>query len=223
MSGDVTRGRICRRRRWAVVVALVPALLAGCTGSGGSSDDPLASAQQELEETSGVQLTMSTDRVPQGSDGFLRLEGTATNAPAFDGKVKIYVNDLTDTLPMVAVDGAVYAQLPYTDVFAEVEPADYGTPDPAELMDPGHGIAGWLAETQDVEENDGEVTGRIPGRVIAELFETAERGGTFEATYTLEDDRLQRAVVTGPFYEGKDTTYTLDVSQYDVTEDITRP
>lgn len=206
-----------------MTVALAPGLLAGCTGAEESSDGPLAQARQALEETSGVELTMSTDRVPQGADGFLRLAGTATNAPAFDGKVGIYVNDLTDTLPMVAVDGAVYAQLPYTDTFAEVDPAAYGTPDPAELMDPGHGIAGWLAETQGAEEADGEVTGTIPGRTIAELFESADRAGTFEATYELDDDRLQRAVVTGPFYKGKDTTYTLDIGQYDVSEDISRP
>ena len=205
---------------------LATGVLAGCTGSdgdSGSSGTPLGKAQQALQETSGVDLTVSTKAVPEGSDGVLLLEGTATGAPAFDGDVRFQVNDLTDKVPMIAVDGAVYAQLPYTDVFAEIDPADYGTPDPAELMDPGHGIPGWLAKTRNPQEGDGEVTGRIPGTVVAELFESADRDGQFDVTYELDDDRLQRAVVSGPFYGSRATTYTVDIGQYDVNKDITRP
>jgi lipoprotein LprG len=225
-TGDVMRGRATRRRRWTAAAAaatLTPALLAGCTGSDGGSDESLAEAQQTLEETSGVDLAVSTERVPPGSDGFLRIEGTATGAPAFDGTVQVRVNDLTEDIPMVAVDGAVYAQLPFTDRHAEIDPADYGSPDPAELMDPGHGIAGWLAATEDVEETDDGVTGRVPGDVVAELFGSARRNSTFEATYELEDDQLRRAELTGPFYGRQATSYTVEVQQYDVNGDITRP
>jgi lipoprotein LprG len=226
-TGDAMRGRVTMTRLTGAVtaVALVPALLAGCSGSAGDegSDEPLAEARQTLEETSGVDLTVATDQVPQGADGFLRIEGTATTAPAFTGTVRVHVNDLTEDIPRVAVDGAVHARLPFTDVFAEIDPSSYGSPDPAELMDPEHGIAGWLAATEDVQESGDEVTGRVPGRVVAQLFESARPKGRFEASYRIDDGRLQRAALTGPFHGRQPTTYTVDISRYDVNKDITRP
>lgn len=202
--------------------------LAGCTGSGddSGSDDPLAEAQAALTETSGVDLAMSTEKLPAGTDGFVRLVGTLTDAPAFDGDVRVFVNDITEDIPMVVVDGAVYAQLPYTDgVFAEIDPAAYGTPDPAELMDPEHGLAGWLAATTGAEEDGGTVTGEVPGDVVAALVPSADPKGTFEAEYELDDEqRLERAVVSGPFYKGSPAVaYTIEVSQYDVDENISKP
>ena len=34
-------------------------------------------------------------------------------------------------MPVVAVDGKVYAQLPLTTGYQDIDPAEYGAPDPA--------------------------------------------------------------------------------------------
>ena len=222
--------------RHAALVALTAATLSltACTDSSddepkGSKvgDGPLAQAQQKLIDTSGVDVTLTTTKLPRGVNGVRRLTGTLTAAPAFDGKVGVRVNDLTATLPMVAVDGAVYAQLPYTETYAEVDPAAYGAPDPAELLDPDHGLAGWLGSTQGAEKSeDGSVvTGTVPGDVVAGAIPSAAANGTFRAEWRLDDDGLlEDAQITGPFYgKAADVTYTLDLGEYDLSPDITKP
>ena len=219
----------------ATVIAATLTLTA-CTGGSdhptGSKvgDGPLAAAQQKLLDTSGVDLTLTTTKLPRRVDGVQKLVGTLTAAPAFKGKVGVRVNDLTATLPMVAVDGAVYAQLPFTTTYAEVDPAAYGSPDPAELFDPQHGLAGWVGETQGAKASkdgkDGKVvTGTVPGQVVAGAIPSAAAGGTFTAEWHLDKDGLlEKGTITGPFY-GKATqvTYSLDLGEYDLSPDITAP
>jgi lipoprotein LprG len=230
-SGGTTRGRLLAA---TTLVLVVPLALTACTGSDGDApkdpqvgDGPLATAQQKLLETSGLDLTLTTKRLPRRVDGVRRLEGTLTAAPAFKGKVGVRVNDLTADLPMVAVDGAVYAQLPYTDSYAEVDPAAYGSPDPAELLDPGHGLAGWVGETQGAEaSDDGKVvTGTVPGQVVAGAVPSAAADGIFKVEWRLDGDKLlEGARITGPFYgKAPEVTYVLDLGEYDLSPDITKP
>ncbi len=224
--------RTGRRLAGATLALVVPLTLSACFGSGaeekddGVGDGPLAAAQRKLLETSGVDLTLTAERLPRGVDGVRRLTGTLTAAPAFEGKVGVRVNDLTATLPMVAVDGAVYAQLPYTESYAEVDPAAYGSPDPAELLDPDHGLAGWLGSTRGAERSDdgAVVTGTVPGRVVAGAIPSAAADGTFRATWSLDGDGLlEDATITGPFYGEAEVTYALDLGEYDLSPDITDP
>ena len=77
---------------------LVPVFLAGllltsgCGGGSGSDDDPataLKTAQQKLEETSGVSVSLTTDDLPEGVQGLKSASGTLTDAPAFDGTLGV--------------------------------------------------------------------------------------------------------------------------------------
>ena len=65
--------------RRIVPVLLVGLLLAsGCRGGSGSSEDPataLKTAQQKLEDTSGVSLSLSTDDLPEGVQGLRSASG----------------------------------------------------------------------------------------------------------------------------------------------------
>ena len=78
--------------RGAVVATLTVLSLALTACTGGSEpaekdprvgDGPLAAAQQKLLDTSGIDLTMTTKRLPRGVDGVRTLSGTLTAAPAF--------------------------------------------------------------------------------------------------------------------------------------------
>lgn len=229
------------RRAPALAVALaVPLLLAtACSGEdddGASSNpqDVLAEARTQLDETSGVSITLTGDELPAGLDALAEASGVGTHAPAFEGTVEVQVNSLSLEVPVVAVEGLVFAQLPGLSEYVEIDPADYGAPDPAALMDTTNGVSAWLTEADGVEEGDqtreGDqvlttYTGTLPGAAVADVIPSAAADAEFDASFRIDDDgRLSSTEVIGPFYgEGGEATYTVTLDDYGTEADITRP
>jgi lipoprotein LprG len=203
---------------------LVPLLLAallvtsGCGGGSDSHEDPataLKAAEQKLEDTSGVSLTLTPDDLPQGVQGLKSASGTVTDAPAFDGKV--------------------HAQIPLTPGWSEVDPSDYGAPDPSQLISADKGVPSLLAATTDPTSgkqirggtDNKEVlstySGTVPDSAVSAIIPGAS--GDFDATYALtSDDELRQVELTGTFYSGHDAnTYTLLLTDYGTSKDITAP
>jgi len=213
-------------------------LLSGCTSDAReNSDSPeevLAAAKATLDETSGVRVSLSTEKLPPTVDGILQAEGVGTHDPAFEGDLKVASGGVTADVPVIAAQGKVYAKLPFTTRFVEVDPAAYAAPDPAGLMEPEGGLSSLLTAAEDVEEGkqvrSGEdvlasYNGMVPGDVVASVIPSASADHAFEATFTVDDeDRLREAVLTGPFYpEADDVTYTITFEEYDTSADITLP
>jgi lipoprotein LprG len=227
------------RPRTVLAALLVTATLgvSGCSGGSDDSEDPgdvLAEAKRQLDETSGVRLRLTTEELPEGVDGVLDANGVGTHAPAFEGDIKLLWNDVSVDVPVVAVDGTVYAKIPFTTGFSDIDPSAYGAPDPAALMDPDTGVSTWLTDATDVEQGDRvregeavltEYTGTLPGETIAAVIPSADEAAAFPVTFQVDDDdRLVSADLTGPFYgDAGDVDYTLELSDYDVQQDITRP
>jgi lipoprotein LprG len=227
------------RARAAFLPSLAALLLTtACSGSDGDGgDDPsavLAEAKSQLDETPGLSLSLTTDELPDGVDGVLSATGVGSNAPAFDGDIKLVVNNITVDVPVVAVDGKVFATLPFTKRFVEIDPGDYGAPDPADLLSPDGGVSSWLTEATDVTEGD-EVRdgdrvltsyrGSLPGEAVDAVIPTADESADFEVTFQLdEDNKLAAADLMGPFY-GSDgqVAYGLALSDYGTEQDITAP
>ncbi|WP_395659125.1 LppX_LprAFG lipoprotein [Nocardioides sp.] len=204
-------------------------------GSGGSPDEVLAAAKKTLDDTSGVHLTLNTDDLPDGVTGVEAAEGTGTHAPAFDGSITVTLSGQAFDVPVVAVDDKVYVQLPLTPGWQDVDPAEYGAPDPAHLFDPDNGFSSLLGETTDLQEGDTvrggqdnkevltEYTGTVAGDVVQNFIPTAS--GDFDATYKIADgDELREAELTGVFYENAPAmTYTVTFDDYGTEKDITAP
>jgi len=226
-----------RRLTTLLAAALLTAgLLAGCGGK--SSDvDPataLETAQQKLEDTSGLTLSLTTDDLPDGVQGVQSAAGTLTDAPAFDGTLGVTLPAGSFSVPVKAVDGKVYAQIPLTPGYSPVDPADYGAPDPAQLLT-DQGIPAILAATTDAKQVDdvrggidnkevlSSYTGSVPASAVSHLIPGAS--GDFSATYGISDDgELRQASLTGVFYAGKPAlTYTLLLTDYGTSKDITAP
>jgi lipoprotein LprG len=228
-------------RRLAQVLAagvLAGAVLAGCGGGSSPDVDPataLKTAQQKLEDTSGLTLALTTDDLPDGVQGVSSAKGTLTDAPAFDGSLGVTLAAGSFSVPVKAVDGKVYAQIPLTPGFSPVDPGDYGAPDPAQLLTADQGIPSILAATTDAEQGD-EVrggtdnkevlttyTGTVSASAVSHLIPGAS--GDFSATYAVTDDgELRQASLTGVFYPGKPPmTYTLLLTDYGTSKDITAP
>jgi lipoprotein LprG len=221
-------------------VALAGGLVA-CSGDDGGedgSDDLTArmeAARAALDDAASLDLRLSTDSLPDGVEGLVAADGSGNHDPAFEGIVTIVSGAFGEIdAEVVAVDGDVYAQLPFTPGYAPIDPADYGAPDPAALLAADGGVSQWLTSAGDLsdegESRDGEevltaVGGTLPGDVVAELIPSADESAEFAVEFRLtDDDELRDASITGPFYPGgDDVTYDLSVEPSDEDLEISAP
>ena len=232
--------RTARTRTLLGLLALLLALVATLGACGGSSDPKtspattLAAAKKNLDATPGLHIGLSTAKLPPSVNGLLTADGIATHDPAFKGGIKIAASGITADASVVAVAGVVYAKLPFTSNFVKIDPADYGAPDPAALMNPEGGLSSLLTAAQGVTEGakvrEGKVvlssfSGTVPGKAVAAVIPSASSTATFKATFTVTDkNQLAKAVLTGPFYpKAGDVTYTITFSDYGTKQDITAP
>jgi lipoprotein LprG len=206
-------------------------------GDQAGAADVLAAAKKTLDATSGVKISMTTKDLPKGVTGITSADGTGIHPSAFEGTFKLSVSGLPADAEVIAVGGKTYAKnsLLLPD-WTEIDPSDYGAPDPAKLMDPDGGFSGLLAAAEDVKAGDSvrggdnnkeiltEYTGTIASDAVEALIPAAE--GDFSFTYTISDeDELREAVLKGAFYgeDHGDVTYTLTLDDYGTEKEITAP
>ena len=223
----------------AGVLLAVSLTISACSGKSATDlGDPatvLKTAEQKLADTSGVNITLNTSDLPSGVQGIKGASGTVTNAPAFDGTLTAVISAGTFPVPVRSVDGKVYAQIPLTIGWSQVNPADYHAPDPAQLISADQGLPSILAATTnpkagkqvrggtDNKEILTTYAGSVPGSAVAHLIPGAS--GDFSASYQIDSSgELRQAALTGVFYPGKPSmTYTLDVADYGTTKTVTAP
>jgi lipoprotein LprG len=232
-----------RRTPWVcglLLATVSAAALSGCSGdqasgNGSSPEDVLAQAKSKLDDTSGVHLSLSTDDLPEDISGIKAADGVANHDPAFDGKITVVLSGQDFEVPVVAVHDRVYVQLPLTPGWQDIDPADYGAPDPSQLMSPDAGFSALLPATTGLEEGDSvrggkdnkevltEYTGSVPSSAVENVIPTAT--GDFDVAYTVTDDgELREAKLTGDFYDSGDSmTYTVDFDDYGTETDIKAP
>ena len=238
-----TSGRLATTA--AAVLLTLPALVA-CSGDDGGSggddgdggptpEEVLAEAATTLTETSGVELTLSTEALPDGVSGITRAVGTITNAPAFEGSISVVFAGQTVDVPVVAVDDTVYAQLPFTPGYDEVNPKEYGAPDPSGLIG-DDGFAGLLGLTESPEAGESvrggadnteiltTYSGTVPGDAMDAIIPSSS-GDSFDVEWQVTDEgELRKAALTGIFYpRAEEMTYTVDFADYGTEKEITAP
>jgi lipoprotein LprG len=137
-------------------------------------------------------------------------------------------------LPVTAIDGKVYAKLPFSAKIAVIDPADYGVPDPAQFADPENGISGLLTEIKDLkkgnETRSGDqilttYSGELPGATVKKVIPSAEAAQTYDIRVGVDEKGYARTVkVTGVFFNGSDdVTYDVKFTDYDKGVKITAP
>ena len=232
-------------RRTAAAPALTAAALllvaTGCTGGeseeqSASPTEVLAAARTALDETSGVRLHLRTDDLPPGVAGITAASGVVTHGPAFDGTISVIFAGTAVEVPVVAVGDDVYAQIPLTVGWSRIDPAEYGAPNPAGLIERGRGFSSLLPATTGVERGESvrggadndeiltAYTGTVPGRAMRKVIPSSA-GDTFDAEYQVTDDQqLRSATFTGVFYpDSAEMTYEVDFDEYGVQQEITAP
>jgi len=237
----------------ALVGGLTVVSVAGCSGS----DDPvtknedldddgdgevtpeevMAAAKATLDETSGVEISLSTDDEPDDGDYLASAEGTLiADPPSFAGEVagRVMGAEASD-VAVISVDGDLYVEVPILG-WQDLDPDEFCAPDPGGLLDPDSGVSPMLTATEDLDEGESELggedneetvtpfTGTLPGDAVRNILPCAE-GEDFDATYRIDaDGRLTEAEITGEFFAGMDAiTYVIELHEYDVEQEITAP
>lgn len=196
----------------------------------------LAYAKSLLDATSGVRLSLATDDTPDTDEYLKSAEGVITTAPAFEGKAagKFMGFEASD-IGIVSVDGEFYVDVPVVG-YQTFDPDDLCAPDPALLLDPDDGVSGVLVAAEDLQEGESQrggadndeiltaYSGTVPGDAITNILPCAP-GDSFDATFTITaEGQLRAAELTGEFFGGGgDLTYTIDISEYDVEQEISAP
>jgi lipoprotein LprG len=226
----------------AVLAVIAGLTLGGCSKSdkpvndGKSPEEVIALAKKNLDETSGLNLKLSTDNLPDGVTGIAGADGVTTSAPAFEGTITVVLSGKSFDVPVVAVDDKVYAQIPLVPGWSDIDPADYSAPDPAQLVTPDHGFSSMLTATEDLEEGDSvrggadnneiltEYTGTVPGDTMTSIIPSAQ-GDSFATKYLITDSgELREAELTGVFYpDSPEMTYTVEFEDYGTTKEIKAP
>ena len=240
----LARARTSGRLAAAVTAAVLAVpTLAACSGgaetpaeAGRSPEEVLSEASTKLAETSGVDLTLSTSKLPEGVSGIAKAAGTVTDAPAFDGSITVVFAGQTVDVPVIAVDDTVYAQLPFTNgAWDKVNPKEYGAPDPSGLVGED-GFAGLLTLTESPEAGESvrggadnseiltTYSGTVPGDAMDAVIPSSA-GDSFDVEWQVTDDgELRKATLTGVFYPHTDPmTYTVDFADYGTEKQITKP
>lgn len=214
-------------------------VLAGCSDDGGSETDvdPAAMLEQAadlLDDADSVRFALDGADLPDGGTVVMGAEGVVAAPASFEGEIRIKAGALPASIKVVSIDGTLWAQLPLTDGFDEVDPATLGFGDPGALLDPEGGVGQLLRSGTDVSAGDqvrvdGEVFDQVestlPGDLVGNVLAIADPEAEVQATWALdaESGHVRQAVLTGPFYDGDDQTYTVTLDSYDEPVDISAP
>ena len=221
-------------RRVLTSIALVAALaLVGCSSDGkadpiskeNSPQEAAALAKKNLDETSGLKLTLTSQGLPDGVSGVTDAEGIGVHPAGFQGKVTASRSGLTVPVDVVSIGGKVWMNILGAG-FKQEDPADYGAPDPAMLIATEGGVSDLLVETKDLKQgkdvrggdNNDEVlteyTGRLTGDQVTRIIPSAS--GDFTVAYQINaEGQLRQVKITGKFYpDVAALSYTIEFSDY---------
>jgi lipoprotein LprG len=223
-------------RLLAAALLAGPALVAcGDNGSDESAPDLLARARSTLDDTQTAHFVLDSEGAPETGTALVGGEGDMARPASFQGTLRVRAAGSTLDLPVVSIDGTVYAQLPFTPSFSVVDPAQFGFGDPGALLDPETGISQFFAAAENPELGEErrvggevvrEVTADLPGALVEEVLTSADPSRPVQARFSIATDsgELRRAELTGPFFTADDdATFILELSEFGADVEITAP
>jgi len=228
-----------RRALLAGAAAATIGILTGCSGSAEpeAKADPtaaLAAAKSSFDGAKFVGLQLTSKDVPKTENGVTGALGTgeiSATEPKFKGNVTATIKGVSGSADVITIGDTAYMKF-FTPGYNPTDLAELGAPNPSDFFDPAKGISKLLVDTVDPKEGkkvrDGatvlqQYTGTLPGSRIKELLNLGDGTGTFQVTYGIaEGNRLQLAEMTGPFFVGTTSVFTLRLKNYGTAVEITR-
>lgn len=221
-----------------LVVGTAVLLLAACGGSATTSPAQLLrDGKQSVDAAPALHFTLTSQGVGTGGSGTL-ITGGAGNArrpDSFAGTLDVVAAGFPLTVGIVSTGGVFYAQTPLTIGYAKTDPSAYGFGDPAQLLDPSHGLSSLLVACTSVvsrgtDRLNGELLDEVgcamPGALVGRLLTSADPSQPVSATIGVADTnhQLRRVVLTGPFFDkGHPSTFTVVLDMYGENVTVTAP
>ena len=222
------------------IALLMAAALTACSSS---ADKPaqqltptqqLAAAKAKADAATSMHLTLRSSGIPDSANGALGADGSGTHAPAFKGTLDARIGGFQAKVEVVEIGQLLYLKLPFTTEFAQVDPKEYNAPNPAQLFAPVGGITSLMTESTNLVEGKATrqgadvlktITGKLPGASVVKLLSIGDAAKTFDVTYGITDPggELRSVTMTGPFYQGAFSTYTLTLDKYGAPVEISKP
>lgn len=228
-----------RARLLAATVAAGLAL-AGCSSGGDAPADVtpaarLTQARSTLDAAKSVTLDLTSRDVPPRQNGVTAAKGqgvVSTTEPKFKGTITGTIKGVAGTVEVIAVGAKTYLKF-FTPDFVETDLRTLDAPNPATFFDPAAGISSLLPATGSPTDK-GEVRqgrdvlhridGTLPGAKVTELFHLGEGTGTYTVQWGVTNaGELRTATLTGPFFPGATSTYTLVLTGYGDAVSISAP
>jgi lipoprotein LprG len=218
-----------------LVIATATILIAGC---GTTPVDPaqlLRDAKQSIDSASAVHFTLTSQNVTGAGPLITGGEGDARRPDSFSGRLNVVVAGFAVTVNVVSTGGVFYAQTPLSSSYDRTDPSKYGFGDPAQLLDPAHGLSSLLTACTAVTNRDGdriageqldEVGCAMPGALVASLLTSADPSQTVQATIGLDatTHQLRRVALVGPFFDkAHPSTFTVVLDKYGENVTVTPP
>ena len=195
----------------------------------------LAVAKAKLDATTGVTFVLTSQGVPAGVDGVLSALGDgaiSATEPKFKGTIQATVKGVSGQIDLIAIGRDTWMKF-FTPDYTPVDLTTLGAPNPADLFDPAQGISTLLTSAQapvakgQIRQGAELLTAyaaKVPGATVKRLLNLGTGSGQFDATFGIADSgQLRMAVLTGPFYPGVTSVYTLIVKDYGKSVAIVRP
>ena len=222
----------------AVLIPLTIAVTAACSGGPEAAPpaEAMKTAEQKLQSAEAVTIDLRAD-LPKGVNGVSRANGTGIideQEPKFKGQVTGVIKGNPAGVDLIAIDDRTWITF-FTKEYTQIDiEEELGAPNPAELFRPSSGVATLLPATTNLktgeQERNGQdilqrYTGTLPAEPIQKLLMLGDDADSFDVTYGIDvgTGELRSVVITGEFYPGESTTFTLNLSGYGKTVDIRTP
>jgi LppX_LprAFG lipoprotein len=224
-----------RGARRLLVAAAALAVLGGC---GMTPVDPaqlLRDAKHSIDSAAAVHFTLTSQNVTGTGPLITGGEGDARRPNSFAGSLSVIASGFSVSVDVVSTGGVFYAKTPLTGGYDRTDPSTYGFGDPAQLLDPNHGLSSVLTAckgptNRDADRLNGEqldeVGCSVPGTLVASLLTSADPSKPVQATVGVDatSHQLRRVALVGPFFDkARSSTFTVVLDNYGENVTITPP
>lgn len=227
-----------RRGRTGIIgLVILPMLLSGC-GSPSNPSTLLSNAKSTLDKAATVHFHLDNGGVAINAPGayIVTGDGDAKRPDEFVGKIEASVAGLLVPVDVLSYGGTFYVQLPFSSTWDKTDPGNYGFNDPAQIIDPQHGMSTILVNPEHVQllardrlngEELEEVKGSVAGSKISVFVQTADPSKSVDVQFgiAVNTHELRRVKLSNLYLPGDPTptSYTIVLTNYGEGLTVTPP
>lgn len=223
------------RARWVAVAVLVGALAAcGSSTSKVSAQTLLQRAKSKADASSSVHFHLTSSKVATSGTNLTAGDGDLERPDAIQGSFTVLISGFGANVKVVSKSGVFEALLPFAKGYVKTNPSSFGLTDPAQLLDPSHGLTSLLAQAQNPKLTgqtrlSGElldtVTFTVPGTTIPVLPDSnPSKPVTLVVAINPANYELRQITLTGPLTTAAyNSTFVVTLTKYNEQVNITLP